>query len=297
MKIYNLGMKSICPPLPWVQSFRTGKKGLRSVMTKKHDKECEQQNHNIPGAGKFRPEGSLGTIAAGWFCTRAKKASEGSEKTISSYVSATTGFLIDWGPLSSSGNNFSCPDANRNTRDRTGLSRRKKLRERERERERQLRWEKQREGVRNCGCQPLGLSSVKARRRKIRMEREGGCQEGLGKTMDEKEKEGERQREGRRGGRGEKHEEGGGCRGCSVGGAMAEEEGERYREGRGNKHGGGEGKRRQGRSTGRTTRRRGRKRGVRHNAGREREEEEVPPLMEGCFVHGCWNGRSGGNHR
>ncbi|CAL9753587.1 unnamed protein product [Musa acuminata subsp. burmannicoides] len=274
MKISNLGMKSICSPLPWVQSFRTGKKGLRSnVIAVKHDKEGEQQNHNIPGAGKFRPEGSLGTIAAGWFCTRAKKASEGSEKTISSYVSATTGFLIDWGPLSSSGNNFSCPDANRNTllglftdqsnpatRDRTGLSRRKK---RERERES---WEKQREGVRNCGCQPLGLSSVKARRRRrSRMEREGSCQEGLGKTMDEKEKEGERQREGRRGGRGEKHEGGGGKEEGAVGdarlnGTATKEEGERYREGRGNKHGGGEERGRQGGSTGTTT-------------GEEREKE------------------------
>ncbi|RWV80948.1 hypothetical protein GW17_00057691, partial [Ensete ventricosum] len=25
----------------------------------------------------------------------------------------------------------------------------------------------------------------------------------------------------------------------------------------------------------------------RHNSGREREEKEVPPLKEGCFVHGC----------
>lgn len=60
---------------------------------------------NKPGAGggKVKPGGSLGTLAAGWFWTRWKKASEGSGKIISSYVSTTTGFLVDGGPASSSG--------------------------------------------------------------------------------------------------------------------------------------------------------------------------------------------------
>ena len=70
-------------------------------------KKAKEQNETIPGGGKFKPEGSLGTIAAGWFWTRANNASVGSEKTISSYISTTTGFLVDWGPFSSSGNNFS----------------------------------------------------------------------------------------------------------------------------------------------------------------------------------------------
>lgn len=60
----------------------------------------------LPGIGKVNPAGSRGTITAGWFLTRAKKFSEGSGKTISLYDSTTTGFLVDWGPVSSSGYNF-----------------------------------------------------------------------------------------------------------------------------------------------------------------------------------------------
>jgi hypothetical protein len=68
---------------------------------------CKLRNIYIPGGGKVIPGGSLGTLAAGWFCTRRKKASVGSGKTISSYVSTTTGFLVDWGPASSSGYSLS----------------------------------------------------------------------------------------------------------------------------------------------------------------------------------------------
>lgn len=59
----------------------------------------------IPGGGKLKEGGNLGTIAAGWFWTRTKKASVGSGNTISSYTSTTTGFFVDWGD-SSSGYNF-----------------------------------------------------------------------------------------------------------------------------------------------------------------------------------------------
>lgn len=65
-----------------------------------------EQKGILPGSGKLKPAGSRGTITAGWFCTRAKKFSDGSGNTISLYDSITTGFLVDWGPDSSSGYNF-----------------------------------------------------------------------------------------------------------------------------------------------------------------------------------------------
>lgn len=58
-----------------------------------------------PG-GKIMPGGSLGTMTAGWFWTRANNTSDGSLKTTSSYDSTTTGFLTDMEPDSSSGYNF-----------------------------------------------------------------------------------------------------------------------------------------------------------------------------------------------
>ena len=75
-----------------------------SIQRKVKSTTGSRQLRYLLGGGKVKPAGNLGTFTAGWLCTRAKKPSEGSGNTISSYDSTTTGFLIDEG--SSSGYNF-----------------------------------------------------------------------------------------------------------------------------------------------------------------------------------------------
>jgi len=77
-----------------------------SIQRKAKSTTGSRQLRYILGGGKVKPAGNLGRFTAGWLCTRAKKPSEGSGNTISSYDSTTTGFLIDTGPGSSSGYNF-----------------------------------------------------------------------------------------------------------------------------------------------------------------------------------------------
>ena len=74
--------------------------------TMKRRKQQTRELINTLGGGKVSPGGNLGKFTAGWFCTRAKKASEGSGKTISSQDSTTTGFFVDMELFSSSGYNF-----------------------------------------------------------------------------------------------------------------------------------------------------------------------------------------------